>query len=242
MLIAIGLSAQGILINDGGGTPDASAALEIRSSERGLLIPRMTSTDRLNISNPVAGLMVYQTDGTNGFYYYTGTAWDTLAGSQIVNNIQNINSVTNVSNSNIALVRDLKGSGTDGGTFTSGDWRTRDLNDLSGDNSFVSLSGDTIVLDSGTYIVTIVAPARLVDQHQCRLFNVTDNTTEAVGVAVNANAASSSSDLSAVVSVNASQKKYLVQHRCESTVTDDGFGQAASWGTNVYTQVQIEKL
>ncbi len=244
LFFAIGVQIQGqnLLINDGGGQPDPSAALEIRSSERGLLIPRMDASERLLIASPVEGLMVYQTDGTPGFYFYNGTQWDTLAGSQVVTNIQNINNVSNVSNSNIAVVRDLKGSSVDGGTFNAGAWRTRDLNDLSGDQSFISLSGDTIVLDTGTYVFTIAAPARLVDQHQCRLFNTSDNSVEAVGTAVNANAASSTSDLSTVVSVSGGQKKFLIQHRCQSTVASDGFGQSASWGNNVYTQVQIEKL
>ncbi|MBG8555406.1 galactose-binding domain-containing protein [Hymenobacter guriensis] len=55
--------------------PNAKAALEIVSSEKGLLIPRLTATERGNIAAPVpAGLLVYQTDGTQpGFWYYEAT-------------------------------------------------------------------------------------------------------------------------------------------------------------------------
>ena len=57
--------------------PDASAALDITSTTGGLLVPRMTNTQRDAISSPATGLMIYQTDGTVGFYYYNGSSWDT---------------------------------------------------------------------------------------------------------------------------------------------------------------------
>jgi hypothetical protein len=57
--------------------PDASAALDITSTTGGVLIPRMTETQRDAISPAATGLMIYQTDGTAGFYYYNGSSWDT---------------------------------------------------------------------------------------------------------------------------------------------------------------------
>ncbi|MDB9922059.1 DUF1566 domain-containing protein [Polaribacter sp.] len=57
-------------------TPDASSALDITSTTKGLLIPRMTETQRDAISSPATGLMIYQTDGTVGFYYYNGSSWE----------------------------------------------------------------------------------------------------------------------------------------------------------------------
>jgi hypothetical protein len=58
--------------------PDASAALDITSTTGGLLIPRMTETQRDAIFPAATGLMIYQTDGTAGFYYYNGSGWATL--------------------------------------------------------------------------------------------------------------------------------------------------------------------
>lgn len=55
--------------------PHASAKLDITSTDKGFLPPRMTSSQRTSIQNPATGLMVYQTDGTAGLYYYNGTAW-----------------------------------------------------------------------------------------------------------------------------------------------------------------------
>lgn len=54
-------------------TPSASAKLEIAATDKGLLIPRMTLTQRGNIASPANGLLVYQTDGVVGFYVNTGT-------------------------------------------------------------------------------------------------------------------------------------------------------------------------
>ena len=65
--------------------PDASSALEIESTTGGILIPRLTETQRDDITAPATGLMIYQTDQTAGFYFWDGTAWtkiDGVAGPQ----------------------------------------------------------------------------------------------------------------------------------------------------------------
>jgi hypothetical protein len=61
-------------------TPDASAALDITSTTKGLLIPRMTNAQRLVIASPAAGLQVFVTDFDGGsFMFYDGTEWGTLS-------------------------------------------------------------------------------------------------------------------------------------------------------------------
>ena len=61
-------------------TPDASSALDITSTTKGLLIPRMTNAQRLVIANPAAGLQVFVTDLDGGrFMFYDGTEWGTLS-------------------------------------------------------------------------------------------------------------------------------------------------------------------
>lgn len=73
-IVAFGFS-QNVGINADGSLPEGSAMLDIKSTSKGLLIPRMTSAQKTAISSPVAGLMVYQTDATAGFYYWNGSAW-----------------------------------------------------------------------------------------------------------------------------------------------------------------------
>ena len=74
MLFANSLFAQ-VGINNTGSAPDNSAMLDISSTDKGILIPRMTQIERDNIGGPATGLLIYQTDGTAGFYYYNGAAW-----------------------------------------------------------------------------------------------------------------------------------------------------------------------
>jgi hypothetical protein len=59
-----------------GGTPNtACAQVEIQSTTKGLLLPRMTKAQRDAISSPVAGLAIYQTDNTPGLRVYNGVNW-----------------------------------------------------------------------------------------------------------------------------------------------------------------------
>jgi hypothetical protein len=53
----------------------ASAILEVNSTTKGFLPPRMTNTQRTNIVSPAIGLMVYCTDATEGLYIYKSTGW-----------------------------------------------------------------------------------------------------------------------------------------------------------------------
>ena len=64
-------------------TPNASAMLELESTNAGILIPRMTQTQRnaITVNASTTGLLIYQTNATPGFYYYDGTSWVTFGGA-----------------------------------------------------------------------------------------------------------------------------------------------------------------
>ena len=66
----------------GTSTPDSSARLQIdanaATNAKGFLLPRVTATEKNSIVSPATGLIVYQTDGTTGFYYYDGSSWQLL--------------------------------------------------------------------------------------------------------------------------------------------------------------------
>ncbi|MFD2824669.1 hypothetical protein ACFS5M_13385 [Lacinutrix iliipiscaria] len=57
--------------------PDDSAMLDISSTDKGLLVPRMTSAQRTSISSPAEGLLVFDTD-ENAFYFYYDASWTKL--------------------------------------------------------------------------------------------------------------------------------------------------------------------
>ncbi|MDO6429351.1 hypothetical protein Q4E93_02045 [Flavitalea sp. BT771] len=66
--------------------PDASSILDLTSTSQGLLPPRMTTAQRTAIASPATGLLVYQTDGTPGFYYYNGSAWVAYGATTVTRN------------------------------------------------------------------------------------------------------------------------------------------------------------
>ncbi len=75
LLISAAAFAQNVGINSDGTAPDASAILDVKSTTKGFLAPRMTAVQRAAINSPATGLTVYQTDGTAGYYYYNGSSW-----------------------------------------------------------------------------------------------------------------------------------------------------------------------
>lgn len=72
--------AQGTAINNSGAAPHNSAMLDVSSSSKGILIPRMTEAQREAIGAPAEGLMVYQTDEAEGFWYFDGISWNPVSG------------------------------------------------------------------------------------------------------------------------------------------------------------------
>lgn len=67
--------SQSFAINTTGSASDPSAMLDVASNNKGILIPRMSTTERIAITTPATSLMVYQTDGLKGYYYYDGSVW-----------------------------------------------------------------------------------------------------------------------------------------------------------------------
>ncbi|MCH1480236.1 MAG: collagen-like protein, partial [Crocinitomicaceae bacterium] len=74
----VGQSQQNVSISDAPMSPDASSVLDVFSTSKGLLIPRMTSVQRLAINNPANALMVFDTD-SSCFLFYRSTSSDWLS-------------------------------------------------------------------------------------------------------------------------------------------------------------------
>lgn len=72
-----GASTQGVAINNTGTSPDASALLDISSTSKGLLIPRMTSTERDVLKTPATGLIIYNTT-TDHIESWDGSSWQEM--------------------------------------------------------------------------------------------------------------------------------------------------------------------
>ena len=140
-------------------------------------------------------------------------------------------------------VRDEKPSGTGGGTFTSGAWRTRDLNTVkTNDITGASLASNQITLPAGTYNVHARAPAHRVDYHKAKLRNITDSTDELIGSSDRCfENAYSQTDSWVVGRITiAATKVFELQHRCQ---TNGSFGYPSNFGVvEVYAEVWIEKI
>jgi len=77
-LLMANIIANGQAVGIGTSTPNASAQLDITSTTKGLLLPRMTAAQRGAIASPAAGLMVYETTSTS-IWIYNGSSWVQLA-------------------------------------------------------------------------------------------------------------------------------------------------------------------
>ncbi len=78
------IDAQSVGINADGSAPDNSAMLDVSSTSKGFLPPRMTDVQRDAISNPVAGLVIWCTNcGSNGeLQVFNGTEWTDMVGGK----------------------------------------------------------------------------------------------------------------------------------------------------------------
>lgn len=146
-----------------------------------------------------------------------------------------------------AYIKDVKPSGTSGGTFTSGAWQTRDLNTLEGDTEFVSLSANQFTLEPGKYEIEILAPAYFVNNHKVKLRSITDSTDDIIGTSeflnnVAGGHSTNQSFAEGTIEIN-SNKTFEIQHRCASTFATSGMGLASSFGVDeIYTTVKITKI
>lgn len=142
-------------------------------------------------------------------------------------------------------IRDEKAAGTEGGGFTQGAWRTRDLTvELSDTGGDATLASNQITLEAGTYRCLISCPAFNVNQHKARLYNISDASTEIVGTTELSNAADLTQTIALVRGrfTLAAQKVLEVQHYCAATKAVQGFGVAFNIGVvEVYTEVELWK-
>jgi len=74
LLIFLNFSNAMAQLGVGASTPDASSVLDVNSTSKGFLMPRMTNNQMNAISSPAEGLMVYNTDAS-GVYFFNGKNW-----------------------------------------------------------------------------------------------------------------------------------------------------------------------
>ena len=140
-----------------------------------------------------------------------------------------------------AIIADQKTQNTDGGTFTSGAWRTRDLNtEIADPDGIVSISSNQFTLEAGSYLIRWVCATYLTYGNQSRVYNITDCSVEGISQTIRPVYDGENSVGTIRVDI-AGSKTFEIQHYCNTTVATSGFGYAANIGTEQYTVVEIYK-
>ena len=141
-----------------------------------------------------------------------------------------------------AIFVDQKSQNTDGGTFTSGAWRQRDLNTTlaNTDTTNITLGTNEFTLLTGTYLIEWFPTAGgVTERTQSALHDGTSNV--ALGNSTYKYIDSGlASHGSARITVSGT-KTFTIQHQCESTISGYGFGEGSNFDTEQYTMVKIFK-
>jgi hypothetical protein len=143
---------------------------------------------------------------------------------------------------------DLKTLGSEGGTFTAGDWVTRVINtEISDPDSLGALPGSNwITLPAGTYECNVRAPAHAVGLHKLRLYDVVGAAAIANGENAEARVATLAQTCATVRRrfTLATEKYVAIQHQCQTTRATDGLGRATSFTDTeeIYTFAEFWKV
>jgi len=142
-------------------TPDGNAMLDVVSSNKGILIPRILKADREAIVMPVAGLLVYQTDDKGGFYFYHVTeGWKLLSSETVPAPVTNPGFSASLNSIVTNTATQLTGWSVSAPSYTSA--------------GFNAATGSYTVPETGTYAIETTIN-----------YSLTAVTTVSVGTGVN---------------------------------------------------------
>ncbi len=143
--------------------PNASAKLEIASTDKGLLIPRMTSAQRGLISLPANGLLVYQTDGVIGFYVNSGTS---ASPSWLRINTDWTKSGNDISftTGNVSLSGNLAGGNSSSSNISG---FAANITSISANYSITSADNGKVIQSTSASAITITIPTGLPTGFNC---------------------------------------------------------------------------
>lgn len=148
-------------------TPNAAAKLEIAATDKGILIPRMTKTQResITLATAATGLLVYQTDDVVGFYVNSSTtttpSWTRL-------NSDWIKTGNNISYTfgNVSTTGALTGGNSDTSSISG---FTANINTVSANYSLIAADNGKVIQSTSASAITITIPSGLPAGFNCTI-------------------------------------------------------------------------
>ncbi len=194
IVFSVQVSAQtGIGTN----APNTSAKLEVASTDKGLLIPRMTAIQRGNITTPANGLLVYQTDGVVGFYVNTGTSGSPVWTRVNMDWVRTNNDIAYTAG-NISTTGALTGGNTNTSTISG---FTANLNSISTNYSIAATDNGKIIQSTSASAITITIPTGLPTGFNCTVVQMGAGQITFSGTFLNRGGFTKSASQYAVVSI-----------------------------------------
>ncbi len=142
-----GYTQHTVITDDESYNGDNSALLDVKSTDKGVLIPRLTTAQRLAISNPATGLLVFDSN-INAFFFFNGSAWQDLSSQAQYQAGSGINISGNVI-SNTAPDEIVTVSGG-GATTVTGSYPSFSI--TSTDNQTLNINGNSLSISGGNNI------------------------------------------------------------------------------------------
>jgi len=139
-------NAQSVSVNTDGTAADNSSILDVKSTTKGMLVPRMTTAQRIAIVAPATGLLVFDTD-TKTFWFYSGLLWTNISSASGGSFTLPYNGSTSSSTSALGVINTgngaaIEGSGSGGAGVYGNSFNGAGVNALS-TNGFGLIANST---------------------------------------------------------------------------------------------------
>jgi hypothetical protein len=158
--------------------------------------------------------------------------------------LANSGTVTGFGLKSYAIIEEQTATTVNAGTFTSGAWRTRDLNtEVFDPDGIVSISSGQFTLGAGNYLIRWSASAFTVNSHKTRLYDVTGTASIGGGSSEWTGSGSVTNSSTGSLRITPSGSNvYEIQHQCSLTHSLQGFGVPAGFSqVEVFAHVEILK-
>ena len=178
-------------------TPNASAKLEVAATDKGFLLPRMTSAQRAAIVSPANGLIVYQTDGDAGFYVNTGSSATPVWTRVNMDWTRTGNNISYTSG-NVSTTGNLTGGNTSTSTISG---FGANVSSISAAYSVTAADNGKIIQSTSASAITVTIPVGLPTGFNCTFVQMGTGQITFSGTYLNRSGFTKTASQYAVVSV-----------------------------------------